>query len=287
MRLAVVEIVPLIGEQDAVRLALAQFIRQPPADMLIVVRIGVGQRRHFDQLGAAEPKHVFLFLALRFRNHDQRAIAARVGDEREPDAGVAGGGLDHEPARLELAALFRLEDHLPRRPILHRLARIHELGFAEDGASGRLRRAHELDQRRIADGGNDAVVDLHVFRAVRRFARTNLEEGAGRNKPTPRLSCGWSRRGYALVFRARKNPSDADRESMAAPANSPSLSNKISVLMEKSGRATAAVSLVAAEARCQWSNARNPATQFAAWAREPCPLSTKAGALAPPLPGRQ
>ena len=46
---------------------------------------------------------------------DQRAIAARVGDEREPDAGVARGAFDHEAAGLEFAALFGFEDHLARR----------------------------------------------------------------------------------------------------------------------------------------------------------------------------
>ena len=35
-----------------------------------------------------------------FGNDDQRAIAARVGDESEANAGVARGALDHEPAGL-------------------------------------------------------------------------------------------------------------------------------------------------------------------------------------------
>ncbi len=52
MRLAVVEIIPLIGEDHAVRLAVAQMIRQTPANMLIVVRIAVGDCRNFEQLGA-------------------------------------------------------------------------------------------------------------------------------------------------------------------------------------------------------------------------------------------
>ena len=91
MRLGIVEIVPLIGEQHAVWLALAQLLGQSPSDMLIIVRIGVGHRRHFDQFGAAEPQHVLLFLALGFRNEDQRAIAARARDDRKTDSGIAGG----------------------------------------------------------------------------------------------------------------------------------------------------------------------------------------------------
>ena len=64
MRLAVVEVVPLVGEQHAVLFGLAQFVGEPARDMLVVVRIAVGQRRHLDELGAAEPQHVLLFLAL-------------------------------------------------------------------------------------------------------------------------------------------------------------------------------------------------------------------------------
>src|ERR1700756_2080427 len=40
--------------------------------------------------------------------------------------------------------------------------RVHELGLAQNGAAGRLGDAPELDQRRVADGFDDAVVDLHA-----------------------------------------------------------------------------------------------------------------------------
>ena len=35
-------------------------------------------------------------------------------------------------------------------------------GFAQNGASGRLRRRHKLNQRRVADGFNKAVADRHA-----------------------------------------------------------------------------------------------------------------------------
>ena len=113
--------------------------------MLIVVRIGVGQRRHLDQFGAAKPQHVFLFLALRFRNHDQRPISARARDDRKADAGIAGRRLDHETARLELAALLGLKDHPFSGAVLHRLAGIYEFGLAENGAAGQLGGPLQLD----------------------------------------------------------------------------------------------------------------------------------------------
>ena len=136
----VVEVVPLVGEDHAVRLGLLQLFGETPADMLIIVRIAVGDCRHLDQLGAAQLQHVLLFLALRLRDHDQRAIAARVRHECEPDAGVAGGALDHKPARLSSPRFSACR-------IISRPARsftdwpgVHELGLAEDGAAGLLPR---------------------------------------------------------------------------------------------------------------------------------------------------
>src|SRR5205814_4673697 len=119
MRAAVIEIIPLIGKDDAVRLILAQLIGEAAADVLVIVRVAVGGRRYLDQFGTTQPQHVFLFLALRFRDHDQGAIPARVRDQREPDAGVSRGAFDHEAARLDLAALLRLQDHLATGAVLH------------------------------------------------------------------------------------------------------------------------------------------------------------------------
>ena len=106
--------------------------------MLIVVRIGEGHRRHFDEFGAAQPQHVLLFLALRFRNHDQGPVAARARDNRKTDAGVARGRFHHEPARPKVAALLGFQDHPFAGAILHRLAGIYELSLAENGAAGRF-----------------------------------------------------------------------------------------------------------------------------------------------------
>ena len=160
--LAVVEIVPLVGEDNAVLFGFFELLGEPPPDMLIVVRVGVGRRRHLDKLGAAQAKHVLLFLALRLGNDDQCAISPRIGDERKADAGIARGCLDNEAARAQLAALFRLQDHLPAGAVLHRAAGVHELSLAEDRASRRLRCALQLDERRVADCFNNAVADLHA-----------------------------------------------------------------------------------------------------------------------------
>ena len=202
VRQTVVAVVPLVGEQHAVLLGLAKLVGEAARDVLVVVGIAVGQGRHFDQFGAAEPQHVLLFLALGVGNDDQRAIAARVGDERQPNAGVAGGALDHEAAGLELAALLGLQDHLAAGAVLHRAAGVHELGLAEDGAAGRGRRPFELDQRRVADGLDDTVADLHGFCAC-----SEVRKRSGRpsgDKAAPRLRKIMLRGAAAEVARVRR-----------------------------------------------------------------------------------
>src|SRR5438128_5655968 len=111
MGLAVVEIVPLIGENDAVAFALAQMLGKASADVLILVRIAVGDSGHFDQLGSTETQRILLFLALGLWDHDYGAISAGVGDERKPDPGIAGGAFDHDATGSQFAAFFGLQDH--------------------------------------------------------------------------------------------------------------------------------------------------------------------------------
>ena len=86
----------------------------------------------------------------------------RVADQREPDAGIAGGALDHRAARLKLPRVERVADDEQRGAVLDRLARIHELGLAEDHAAGLFGRALELDQRGVADRLDDAVAVGHL-----------------------------------------------------------------------------------------------------------------------------
>jgi hypothetical protein len=58
----------------------------------------------------------------------------------------------------------QLADDEQRRTVLHRLARVHELGLAEYGAAGLLGSAFQSDERCIADRFNDAFVDGHVWK---------------------------------------------------------------------------------------------------------------------------
>src|SRR5262249_45252898 len=101
-------------------------------------------------------------LALRFRDDDERAISARVGNQCEPNAGIAGGGFDDQTTGPQFAAFLCFQDHLPAWAVLDRTARVHEFPLAENGASGRFGSALELDQWRMADRVNGAVTDLHA-----------------------------------------------------------------------------------------------------------------------------
>src|SRR5262249_48609706 len=81
----------------------------------------------------------------------------RVATDGEADARVAGGALHHGAARPKRAALYRVLDDEERSPILHGLARVHELRLAKDGAARLLGGAFELDEGCAADRGGHAV----------------------------------------------------------------------------------------------------------------------------------
>ena len=171
-------------------LGLRQLLGEAAGNLHVIVRIGVGHRRHLDQLGAAQPQHVLLLLALRLGDHDDRAEAKRVADQREADAGVAGGAFHDHAARPQRALAHGVLDDEQRRAILDRLARVHELGLAENRAAGRFRGALEPDQRRIADGSDNSVADLHgsvrwVRRALNLMERIHPRQAHGRPSVRP------------------------------------------------------------------------------------------------------
>ena len=87
-------VVPLVGVDHAFGLFGGQFLGQAGGLVDVVVGVAVGHGRNLDQLGAAEPQHVLLFLGLGLGNDDDRTVAARPGDQGQADPGVAGGCFD-------------------------------------------------------------------------------------------------------------------------------------------------------------------------------------------------
>ena len=161
MALPVGDVVELVGPDRAILLRPRELLGETSGQLHVVVGIGIGHGGDFDQLGAAEPEHVLLLLALGVRDDDDAAKAERIADQRQPDAGIAGGAFDDDAAGLERPALDRVLDDEQRGAVLDRLAGIHELGLSQNRAAGGRRGALELDQRRVADRFDDTVADLH------------------------------------------------------------------------------------------------------------------------------
>ena len=100
----------------------------------------------------------------------------------------ASGAFYHETASAQFAALLRLQDHLPRRAVLHRLAGVHKFGFAENGAAGCVGGAPEFDQGRVADDVDDVFVYLHEESPVEHTHEAYLQRGWPDNL-RPHLNC--------------------------------------------------------------------------------------------------
>ena len=172
MGLAVGHVVELVGPDRAVRLLLGNLVGEAPGILHVVVGVAIGDRRHLDQLRAAEPQHVLLFLALGLGNHDHRAVAEGVADQRKPDAGVAGGAFDDGPAGFQHAPPLGIAHDVERGAVLDRAAGVQELALAEDLAAGRLGRAVETDQRRVSDQFDKTRYGCHDASRPRRKRRT-------------------------------------------------------------------------------------------------------------------
>ena len=120
-----------------------------------MTRVAVRRGGHQHELGAERAERVLLLDRLRVGHDDDDVVAARVGDDRQPDAGVAGGALDNNAARPQHAAGFRIEDDEQCGAVLDRSAGVHELALGEDLAPGALRRPAQAEQWRVADQRDD------------------------------------------------------------------------------------------------------------------------------------
>jgi hypothetical protein len=152
---AVGDIVELVCPDCAAGFAPGDLLGEAAGHFYVIVRVLVGHGRHFDEFGAEQPQRVLLLLALRVGDDDDGAITQRLGDDRQADAGVAGGAFDDDAAGPEQAAPLRVADDEQAGAVLHRLAGIHEFGLAENLAAGFLGSAAQPDQRRVADRIDD------------------------------------------------------------------------------------------------------------------------------------
>src|SRR5262245_46910604 len=174
----------------------------------IVVGVPIGHRRHLDQLSAEKAQRILLLLALGLRDDDHRLEAHGVGHHGEANAGVAGGAFDNGAAGTQRSLADRVLDDEEGGAVLHRLAGIHELGLAQDGAAGRLRGAAQLDQRRVADGGEDVLFDFHVVSAL----RSDQAVGPGLGAADGRVKDIWLVGAWNVARGQMGNDADAERK---------------------------------------------------------------------------
>ena len=155
------DVVELLGPDRAVGLGRGQLVCETPGEVDVVAWILVRDGGHLAHVGTAKAKHVLLFLALGLGNDDDGAVAKRVADQRQPDAGVPGGALDDHPAGLQEAAFLGVADDVKSGAVLDRASGVEELGLAEYLATRRLGRRGQADQRRVADGPEKSVANVY------------------------------------------------------------------------------------------------------------------------------
>src|ERR1700683_2126209 len=154
-----------------------------------MIRIAVGYRLDAAHLGSQGLEQCVFFRRLVVRHHDDAAVATRVADMRQANAGVARGALHHRAAGLELSAPFGIEHDRARGTILDRAARIHEFRLAEDLAAGLIAEATQSDQRRVAHGIDETAGDVHDSpAAVASTLCTGSAARAARRATSPTIS---------------------------------------------------------------------------------------------------
>ena len=172
MRLPVGEIVELVRPDRAVGFALRQLLGEAAGKFLVVVRVAVGDGRHFDQLGAEKRQRVLLLLALRVGDDDHGAEAERIADDGKPDTRIARSAFDDHAAGFQRAARHCVAHDPERRAVLHGLPGIHELGLAQDLAAGEFRRAFQANKGCIPYRGQRVLFDVHKVKGGWRSIRT-------------------------------------------------------------------------------------------------------------------
>src|SRR3954468_3616555 len=131
------------------------FARDARGHVLVVLGMALGDVRAGEPHFGAERLQVKdFFLAHLVRHDDEQAIALLRGDERQPKAGVAGGGLDDQRARLDFLLAFGGFDHRECNAVLDGTARVLLLQLQEEAAAAGVE-ARDLHERSVADEIDD------------------------------------------------------------------------------------------------------------------------------------
>ena len=117
-----------------------------------------------DQFGAQHGQQGAAFERHRFGHGEDELVAFGRRHEREGDAGVAAGWLDDDGVLLEDAALLGVLNHGHADAVLDAAEGIEKFAFECDGGRQAGGDFVQFDQRRVADGFDDVVVNAsHNF----------------------------------------------------------------------------------------------------------------------------
>ena len=154
VRVAVRRVVVLVRVEVAIRIGLVD------APHLADRAVGPFQRIGEDDVGPVRAEDALPFGRDVLRDAQADAVTARRADHRVGDAGVAGGRVEDDPALLEAAGAFALEDHPQCGAILDRAARVLPLGLGVQlHAGGHIAfEAAQAHERRVADQVDNRVV---------------------------------------------------------------------------------------------------------------------------------
>jgi hypothetical protein len=81
------------------------------------------------------------------------------------DSGIPRRAFDNRAARLQLTLRDGILNDVERRPVLDRLAGVHKLGLAQNGAARDLGSPLQLEKRRISDGIGKIEMNAHWVRS--------------------------------------------------------------------------------------------------------------------------
>jgi transposase len=87
-----------------------------------------------------------------------RSVVPKSEQAQEADARIAGGPLHDHTSRLQKATSLRILDDEQGCAVLHGLARVHELGLAQDGAPSPFGGALQPDHWRVANRVHDSML---------------------------------------------------------------------------------------------------------------------------------
>ena len=130
--------------------------------MHVIAGVGEWFGRHQAEISADHTQKIELFAALRLWHHNDAAIAARIGDQRDANTRIACCAF-HNRAGLagrERAARFGIGNNAKPSAVLHRTAGVHEFRLAQNVAAGHFTGALQAYQRCISDGTGQTIHDV-------------------------------------------------------------------------------------------------------------------------------